>query len=149
MPRAFASLLLSLAALVPQGCVTKDVSEEPRIRRLGLIGRCLVLTADRPLIRLGRPYLRLAIQDPPQRQMGGPGTTVGTVAAGTRVRIVRVERATYYDDGLFRCTNDIAFGRIETGDHAGTVADLGWGWPAPTVLPRTDAELAPYAPCPP
>jgi len=139
-----ASICVSMSCV---GCFLppRDISHEPAIRELGLIGRCLVVKTDAPLWEVGKPYRRLAFQEPSQPETGGPGRHIGTVTAGTRLHVVRVGRAAWYDDGLFARYSDLAFGRIDTGEFAGKVVDL-WGWPE--FLPRADQSPDPYEDCP-
>jgi hypothetical protein len=136
-----------LLALCSSGCLPapRDISDETHVRSLGLIGRCVMLREDTPLIELGKPYPRLALREPPvQPAKGGPGRPVGTVRAGTRVRVLRAEHAVTYWDGFFSIESELALGRIESGEHAGKVADMYWG-----VLPGRDDDLRPYVACPP
>jgi hypothetical protein len=147
-PRHCMPILLFLAMSPSLGCLprSQDISGEPRIRELGLLGTCLVVKTDVPLVAVGPPYRRLAFQYPSQPEAGGPGQRLGTVLAGTRLRVVRIERAAIYSDGMFLIMSDIAFARIETGEHAGKAVDLGWGWHS-SVLPKADDLHGPYALC--
>src|SRR4051794_13192252 len=98
-----APILVVLAATCA-GCPPgpRDISADPQIRDSGVIGSAWRLGRDVPLVEVGRPYPRLVLGEPPvQPQQGGPGRTLGVVRAGTRLRIVRVERATTYWDGMF------------------------------------------------
>src|SRR4051812_8181339 len=106
----FDAALLLMLSCACAGCVPnpRDVSAEPRIRDAAIIGRELRLAEDFSLLELGRPYPRLVLAaGPVQKSMGGPGQVRGLVEAGTRVRITKVERAVYYDDGLFRAERDL------------------------------------------
>lgn len=131
------------------GCLPrpKDIAAEPQIQELHLMGRCFVLKADAPLIKIGQPYPRLVLQADVQPECGGPGKQIGIVRAGTQLRVVRIERAITYWDGFFSASSEIAFGRIQSGEHAGKVIDLDPGC-APVALPKANETPGTYAPCP-
>jgi len=140
LPVLFASLL----ALTGCASSPKDVSNEPRIKELALVGRCLILKSDASLIQLGRPYPHLAVESPFVTLT--TANKVGIVKAGTQFHIVRIERAPTYFDGMFEALSDLAIARIETGEHTGKEVDL---WGANFVLPKAGEMMEPYKECPP
>lgn len=143
--RIISVLLLWVVAVTGVSCIPcpKDISTTPEICQLGLVGQRLVLKGDQTLYKYGRPYRRLVLSTPPwQVQVGGPGEKVAIIQAGTLLRVVRVERAVYYYDGLFEIAGQLAFARIETGELAGKTVDLGLG--AGRALPAANEMPQPY-----
>jgi hypothetical protein len=111
----------------------RDISAEPHVQRSGIVRRMFVLSRDATLQQVKRPYPRVILQTAQalheEPEAGGPSRMVGTVRFGTPVTVVRVERALVYQSGLIAMDNDLAFGRIESGEHAGKVVEMGWrGW---------------------
>jgi hypothetical protein len=148
-PSRILSLLIHALALGCVGCIhrPRDVSQTPEVRQLGLVGLCLTLTKDAPLVEVGKPYPRLALALPPHPAGGGPGKVIGTVRAGTRLRLEKVVRGTVYWDGLYTMDLDVPLGRIESGEHAGKVVDPGyWGWGG--RMPSADRIPEPFVRCP-
>jgi hypothetical protein len=61
------------------------------------------------------------------------------------LRIVRVEHAIYYWDGFVAIEGDLSLARVEDGEFAGRVVDLGWSG---IEQPAAGVSYPPYAPCP-
>ncbi len=146
--RFFLLTLLSASLLVFTGCASspKDVSSEPRIKELALVGRCFRLKSDAALVQVGRPYPHLGIESRFVTSMRDEKEQIGTVKAGTRFRVLRVERAPTYFDGMFEILSDLAIAKIETGQYTGKEVDL-W-WPAVGLLPKAGETKEPYEDCP-
>src|SRR5436305_246878 len=95
--RHLATAVGVVALLCNGGCcinVPRDISRRPDVAASSLVGKCLELTDDRPLVRLGGPYARLVLYTETNDRSGGPGRRLGTLTAGTRLRVERVVRAT-------------------------------------------------------